>query len=56
MKIIGLKDRKNFRINYLQPALNGNLIMMTNPDNPTDPNQKYRLTESGKLLFGKLKK
>ena len=55
MDAIGLKDRKNFGVNYLQPALKEGLIEMTKPDSPTNPNQKYRLTKRGKISLEKLK-
>ena len=50
MKILSLDDRENFRLNYLQVALNLKFIEMTIPDKPTSKNQKYRLTEKGKKL------
>jgi ATP-dependent DNA helicase RecG len=50
-----LKDRENFRKNYLLPGLNAGLIEMTLPEKPTSKNQKYRLTEKGRQLKTKLK-
>ena len=48
MKAVGLKDRVTFARNYLEPALVESFIEMTQPDSPTSPTQKYRLTEKGK--------
>jgi len=45
---LGLLDRKNFRKNYLNPALDSGLIEYTIPESPNHPNQKYRLTDKGK--------
>ncbi len=56
MKIEGRSDRTKFRNQVLKPLIEDKFIEMTIPDNPTDPNQKYRLTELGKLLLEKLKK
>lgn len=41
MAKLGLKSRLTFRKNYLQPALEAGLIAMTDPDNPTNRNQRY---------------
>ena len=41
---LGLKSRVTFRKNYLQPALEAGLIAMTDPDNPTNRNQRYYKT------------
>lgn len=41
MEKLGLKSRQTFRKNYLQPALEAGLIGMTNPDKPTNRNQRY---------------
>ena len=46
---LGLTDRKNLSENYLRPALEAGLIEQTIPDKPNSSNQKYRLTEKGKL-------
>ena len=44
---LGLKSQANFRDRYLNPALDGGWIEMTQPDAPKSPTQKYRLTEMG---------
>ena len=41
MEKLGLKSRASFRINYLQPALEAGLIAMTDPESPTNRNQRY---------------
>ena len=40
---LGLKDKRNFRLNYLQPALFVGLVEMTMPDKPNSRLQRYRL-------------
>mgnify|MGYP000492369131 CR=1 FL=1 len=42
-----LSHRETFRDNYLNPALQNNLVEMTIPDKPKSPKQKYRLTPKG---------
>jgi len=54
-KIIGLKDRENFRKSYIVEALNLGYIEMIFPDKPNSKNQKYQLTEKGLLLQRTLK-
>lgn len=44
---MGLKDRENFRLNYLKPALEFGFIEMTLPHNPNSKLQRYHLTEKG---------
>ena len=45
-----LLDRENFRKNYLQPALDEELVEQTIPEKPNSSKQKYRLTEKGILM------
>lgn len=42
MERLGLSHRPTFRKNYLNPALEQNLIKRTIPDRPNSKNQKYR--------------
>ena len=44
MKRLGLSHRPTFRKNYLNPALEANLIERTIPDKPNSSKQKYRKT------------
>jgi ATP-dependent DNA helicase RecG len=46
--LLGMKDSKNLRINYIQPAIEQNYIEPIYPDTPNHPQQKYRLTEKGR--------
>ncbi len=42
-----LKHTKNFKVSYLQPAIEQGYISLLYPDNPTHRNQRYSLTEKG---------
>ncbi len=42
-----LKDDKHFRESFLQPALDAQLVAMTQPDRPRSSKQRYRLTDRG---------
>jgi len=55
-EILKLKDREDFRKQYLNEALKLELIEMTIPDKPNSRLQKYRLTEKGRALQKQLKK
>jgi ATP-dependent DNA helicase RecG len=50
---LGLSDKKNFKENYLSPALEDELIEMTIPEKPSSRHQKYRLTQKGKALLSR---
>jgi len=47
MKEIGAGNRGHFKAYHLDPLLKGNVIKMTNLENPRAANQKYVLTETG---------
>jgi len=47
-KHLALTDRENFRLNYLVPAIENDLVELTIPDKPRSSKQQYRLTEKGK--------
>lgn len=55
MTEVGLVHKATFRANYLRPALAADLIEMTNPESPSSPAQKYRLTQHGKRIAARLK-
>ncbi|MDX8395240.1 MAG: hypothetical protein R8K22_02365, partial [Mariprofundaceae bacterium] len=42
MATLGLSHKSTFRKNYLNPALQGRLIVMHDPDSPRSPKQKYK--------------
>jgi ATP-dependent DNA helicase RecG len=50
MNAVDLKDRMHFANEYLQPALDADLIEMTIPDKPRSSKQRYRLTDKGRQL------
>ena len=41
MEMLGLKSKETFRKNYMNPALELNLVKMTIPDKPNSRNQRY---------------
>jgi len=46
------KNEKVFRDNYLKPLRNCGLLTITNPAVPTDPDNKYYITEKGRAFLG----
>lgn len=55
MERLGLAHKATFRGNYLKPALAAGLIEMTDPESPTSPTQRYRLTLSGAKALAQLR-
>lgn len=54
-EVAGIRHRETFQRNYLDELLEDELLERTIPDKPNSRLQKYRLTEKGKLLLGKLR-
>jgi len=52
LKAFNYKNEKTFRDNYLKPLRESGFIQLTNPGIPTDPNNKYKLTEEGAAFLG----
>jgi ATP-dependent DNA helicase RecG len=50
MEELGAGSRHYFKTRHLDPLIKGNLIRMTNPENPRASNQKYVLTKTGIML------
>jgi len=46
------KNQKTFRDNYLSPLRQVGFVEFTNPAKPTDPENKYKITEAGKMFLG----
>lgn len=51
MKILDYKNEKTFRDNYMNPLRQVQFITLTNPDNLNDPEQRYKITEAGKIFL-----
>jgi len=56
VNLLGLSVQTFNKQRYLDPLLNQNWIELTIKENPRDMNQKYQLTEKGRLLVKILKK
>jgi ATP-dependent DNA helicase RecG len=52
--VLELKGQANFRDRYLAPALGAGLIEMTIPEKPKSSKQKYRLTNTGRQVLGRM--
>ena len=50
---LNLKDRKSFRLHYLESGIKAGLVEMTIPEKPNSRLQKYRLTELGHMAIQK---
>lgn len=45
------KSRRLFKEQYINQALEQGLIVMTHPESPRHPQQKYKLTEKGIIVL-----
>ena len=51
LKLINLKNHSGNFNRYIKPLIENCWLEMTDPKSPTNPNQKYRTTERGKVLL-----
>ena len=51
MQALGLRHAFSFRKSYLVPALSAGLIVLTQPDSPRSPTQRYKLTQKGRAFL-----
>jgi ATP-dependent DNA helicase RecG len=57
LEIFDYKNEKTFRDNYIKPLREVGFIAFTNPEKPTDPENKYTITPEGKaFLAGQIEK
>jgi ATP-dependent DNA helicase RecG len=52
LNYIGYKNEKSFREKYIKPLRDIGFIQLTNPENTTDPENKYCITDEGKAFLG----
>lgn len=52
MEWIGYKNEKTFRDNYIKPLREAGFIALTIPEQPTNPDNRYIITEAGKIFLG----
>ena len=51
MEALGMKHRHTFRVNYLDPAIEGGFVAMLYPNSPRHPRPRYLLTPKGLMYF-----
>ena len=51
---MNLKDRENFMLNYLNPAMKEGFVVMLYPNSPKHPRQKYLLTDKGLVIYNSI--
>lgn len=54
MDSLGLKQRRNFMVNYIEPSIKDGLVTLLYPESPRHPRQKYKLTVKGLATFQEL--
>lgn len=47
---LDFNDSSYFKKNYLDPLIEKGIVLMTKPDKPTSPSQRYFLSEKGRLI------
>ncbi len=47
MEWLDYKNEKTFRDNYIKPLRESGFLSLTNPENPTDPDNRYKTTVTG---------
>ncbi|HBE42801.1 MAG TPA: hypothetical protein DDW27_16680 [Bacteroidales bacterium] len=55
MTEMGWKDRTKFRKKFITPLIEEGIIIMTDPENTTDPRQQYYLTDKGRSLLQQIR-
>lgn len=55
MSKIGLKQRRNFMVNYIEPSIKDGLVTLLYPESPRHPRQKYKLTVKGLAVLNEIK-
>ena len=50
--ILGYTNATKFKNSYIVPLMEQGLVVMSQPDKPNSPTQKYYLTEKGKQVIG----
>ena len=50
--ILGYTNATKFKNSYIVPLMEQGLVVMSQPDKPNSPTQKYYLTEKGKRVIG----
>lgn len=54
MSKIGLKQRRNFMVNYIEPSIKDGLVTLLYPESPRHPRQKYKLTVKGLAVLNEI--
>ena len=51
MRLMSYRNEKAFRDNYIKPLRETGLITLTNLEKPTNPENKYTITEAGRAFL-----
>ena len=53
-ELYGWSNTTKFKAKYITPLIDAQIVAKTLPDKPTSPNQRYFLTEEGKVLLANM--